>query len=172
MSAEQWVQFKSPKELERVVKLLGDIVGGMISCGDVHVRVDRKSKTSLRISYQARFYRRELALLVTRELSRRFAVTRIGADVVAAWSDQDYAAQPELCKVPADLVLLDDKFGTAKTGADLIQVLRVDHPTALVVSISGSPVSYADQWVGKGVDRETLADLCKTAAVRRGQAAR
>ena len=90
MSAEQWVQFKSPKELERVVKLLGDIVGGMISCGDVHVRVDRKSKTSLRISYQARFYRRELALLVTRELSRRFAVTRIGADAVGWYPDKDW----------------------------------------------------------------------------------
>ncbi len=91
MSAEQWVQFKSPKELERAVKFLGSIVGGMIVCGEAAVQVERKSKTSLRIGYPARFYRHELAQLVIRELSRRFVVTRIGMSAVGWYQDKDWA---------------------------------------------------------------------------------
>lgn len=91
MGAEMWIQFKSPKELERAAKFLGEIVGGSFVCGEIHTWIERRNKTSLRLSYKTSVYRHEVVMLVIRELSRRFAVTRIGADCVGWYPDSDWS---------------------------------------------------------------------------------
>lgn len=100
MGGYLWLMFKSPKERERAERFLGgspDISIEVVSpfsgkTLSAFCSPDTKSAKVLSIGYSANWICRFLSDLVSREITRRFDVRRIGADSVGWYPDKEWLA--------------------------------------------------------------------------------
>lgn len=90
MGAERWLQFKSVEEADRVNKFLSPL-GGEISSNQDSCGLHWAHPCELEVSYSFGGDCDDvLATFVCREIARRFAVTKIGADSVGWYSENDW----------------------------------------------------------------------------------
>lgn len=89
MGGERWLLLKSVKEAERLRTYLSPLDGDII-VGDSGCWLEWTSPCRLEVGYSASAYSTEIADIVSREICRRFGVTRIGAAAVGWYQDKDW----------------------------------------------------------------------------------
>lgn len=91
MGGERWLMLKSVKEAERLKAFLAPLDGGLVAEEQqAGVWFDWHGKLRFEVGYQASVLCSEMADIVSREICKRFGVTKIGADSVGWYPDSDW----------------------------------------------------------------------------------
>ena len=97
MSAERWLQFKSPKEAARAKSFLAPLGENLfVNKNKTGCWIDFTGKRKLEILYSGSGHSNsELAYYICREVAKRFECTRLGADSVGWFPDKEWQITPE-----------------------------------------------------------------------------